>query len=49
MQLSQKKKVFLIFFLHFKNLDLILNVLKKKMTLTADVFLNLWTPKNVVR
>ena len=37
------------FFLHFLNLDSILNSLKKKMTFIADVFLNLRTPKNVVR
>ena len=45
----RKKKIFLIFFLHFRNLDSILNIFKKKMTLIADVFLNLRTPKDVVR
>ena len=40
---------FFSFFWHFLNLDSILNIFKKKMTLTADVFLNLRTPKNVVR
>ena len=53
MQLSQKRKTFSAFFfcfvLHFVNLDSNLNVFKKKMTLIADVFLNLRTPKNVVR
>ena len=49
MQLSQKGKTFSEFFLDFLNLDLILNNSKKKMTLIADVFLNLPTPKNVVR
>ena len=37
------------FFLHLLNLDLILSILKKNMTLQADVFLNFRTPKNVVR
>ena len=48
----RKEKYFLeffFFFLHFLNLDSILNIFKKKMTLIADVFLNLRTPKNVVR
>ena len=50
MQLSQKRKTFSpSFFLHFRNLDSISNILKKKMTLIADVFLNLRTAKNVVR
>ena len=52
MQLSQKQKTFFrffFFFLVFQNLGSILNVFKKKMTLIADVFLNLWSPKNVVR
>ena len=50
MQLSEEKKVFLnFFFFDFGNLDLILNISKKKMTLIVDVFLNLKTAKNVVR
>ena len=49
MQLSHKQKMFSNFFLHFFNLDLILNIFKKKMTLLSDIFLNLRTPKNVVR
>ena len=47
MRLTQKN--FPIFFLHFRNLESISNIFKKKMTLIADVFLNLRTPKNVVR
>ena len=53
LHLSQKWKIFsqfiylFIFFLHFRNLDSIFNILN--MTLIADVFLNLRTPKNVVR
>ena len=43
------EKYFLDFFLHFLSLDSILNSSKKKMTLITDVFLNLRTPKNVVR
>ena len=37
------------FFMHFRNLDSILNIFKKKMTLIAEVFLKLRTLKNVVR
>ena len=50
MQLSQRQKTFthFFFFLHFGNLDSILNIFKEKMTLKANVFLNLRTPKNVV-
>ena len=44
----RNEKHFLNFFWHFLNLDLILNISKKKITLVADVFLNLGTPKNVV-
>ena len=40
MQLSQKKSHFLNFFLHFRNLHLILKKVEKNMTLIADVFLN---------
>ena len=43
------KKIFPIFFFRFRNLDSTLNIFKKKMTLIADIFLNLGTPKNVVR
>ena len=38
--------IFFFFFLHFRNLDSILNILKKKITVE---FLNLRTAKNVVR
>ena len=44
-----KKKFFQIFFLHFPNLDSILNIFKKNMTLIADLFLNSGIPKNNVR
>ena len=45
------KKIFSIFFFffYFLKLDSILNISKKTMTLIADVFLNLGTPKSVVR
>ena len=53
MQLSQNLKnfteFFFFFFFHFPNLYSILNILKKKMTLIADVFLNLRALNNVVR
>ena len=35
------------FFLHFGSLDSILKIFKVKVTLIVDVFLNLWTSKNV--
>ena len=46
MHLFKKKKNF---FFHFRNLDLILNIFKRKITLIADVFLNLRTPEYVFR
>ena len=49
MQLSKKEKIFLNFFLKFWNEDKILNILKKKLTLVANVFPKLRTPKNAVR
>ena len=48
MQLSQKRKIFSNSFLHFLNLHLIFNIFEKNMTLIANVFLNLRTPKYVV-
>ena len=45
----RNKKYFLNCFLHFLNLDSLLNIFKKKMTLIAEVFLNLRRVKNVVR
>ena len=50
MCLSQKqKKNFPNNFLLFGKPNLILNILKTKMTLIADAYLNLWPPKHVVR
>ena len=43
------EKYFLNFFLHFLNLNSILNIFKKSLTLMADVFFNLRTPEDVVR
>ena len=48
MQLSKKQKLFLIFFVHFWNLDKKLNILKKVMTIIASVFPKLTTLKDVV-
>ena len=48
MQVSQNQKYLLKFFLRLRNLDSIQNFFKKSITLIADVFLNLGTPKNVV-
>ena len=45
----RNKKPFIYFFLHFRNLDPILNIFQKKMTLIADVLLNLRTLKNLIR
>ena len=49
MQLSEKQKLFFRFFSQFWNLDQILKILKKKMTLIGDVFLDLRTPQNLIR
>ena len=49
MQLSKKPKIFSECFLAFLNLDSILNIFRKKVTLIADVLLNLRTPKYAVR
>ena len=49
MQLFQKQKKHPNLFLHFLNFVSIFNILKKTMTLIADIFLNLRAPKNVVR
>ena len=48
MQLSQKRKILSKSSLHFCNLDYVLNIFKKTLTLIADVFSKLRTPKNVV-
>ena len=45
MQLSQTQKPFPQFFLHFSNLDQILNIFKKKLTLIDMVLPKLRTPK----
>ena len=49
MQLSQKRKILSNFFFTFSKLRFNFEHFQKKMTLIADVFLNLQTPKNVVR
>ena len=46
---QRNEKYYLKFFLYFQNLDSILNIFKKKMTLIADIFLNLRILKDVVR
>ena len=45
----RNQKHFLYFILHFLNLYSILNSFRKKMALISGLFLNLRTPKNVVR
>ena len=45
----RNEKYFLNFFLNFLDLNSILNILTKKVIFTDDVFLNLQTPKNVIR
>ena len=47
--MSKTKNLKKIFFLHFPILFPILNIFKKMMTLIAEVFLSLRTPKYVVR
>ena len=51
MQLCEKQKTisFFFFFLPFINLDSILNIFKKEMTLIADVFLKLRSLKYLVK
>ena len=45
----RNEKYFLTFFLHFLNLDWILDISQEQMNVTADVFLKLRTPENMVR
>ena len=45
----RNKKYFVKFFFYFRNVDSILNIFKKKMTLIAHAFLNWRTPTYVVR
>ena len=49
MQLSEKEKLFLNFLFHSWNLHQILNTLKKKMLVTADVFPKVQDMKILVR
>ena len=48
MQFSSKAKLFFNFFLHFWNVHHILDILKKKMSLIADLFPKLLTARTVV-
>ena len=45
----KNEKLFLNYFLNFRNLHEILNICKKKMSFIADLFVKLRTPENVVR
>ena len=45
----KNEKLFLKYFLNFRNLHEILNICNKKMSFIADLFAKLRTPKNVVR
>ena len=45
----KNKIFFLSVFVHFWNLDSILNIFEEKMTLIADLFLNLGTLKNLLK
>ena len=47
-QVFEERKTFSNFLFHFLNLDHILNILKKKMMVIANVFLKLQTEKNFV-
>ena len=49
MKLSEKRKKFLNFLIHFQKIHQILNFLKKKMMVIANVFPKLQTVKNLVR
>ena len=48
-QLSEKQNTFSEFFFAFLKSILNLNIWQKKMTLVADVFLEISAPKNMVR
>ena len=45
----KNEKLFLYYFLHFRNRHEILNIWKKQMSFIADLCAKLRTPKNVVR
>ena len=45
----RNEKYFLKYFRHYGNLDSVLNIFKKNVTLIDDVFLTLRTPRIVVR
>ena len=49
MQLSQKQKIFSQFVFAFSKFRLNFEHFQKEMTLLADAFLNLRSPRNVVR
>ena len=49
MRLSKKQKNFVNLFLRLWDVEQIVNILKKQMTLIAYVFLKLLTGKDVVR
>ena len=49
MQLSQKRKLFSLFFFVTLKFRFNLNIFRKKMTLIGDIFWNLRTWKDVVR
>ena len=49
MKLSKKRKILSEIFFHFLNFVSISNISKRKITVIADIFLKLPTPKKVVR
>ena len=49
MQLSQKQNIFLNFLIRFRNLRQILNILKKRKIVIANVFPKLQTVEILVR
>ena len=44
----KNKRLFVDFLLHFWNVHEIYNILKKKMSILAQLFQKLWTAKEVV-
>ena len=44
----KSKRLFVDFWLHFWNVHEIYNILKKKMSILAQLFQKLWTAKEVV-
>ena len=49
MQLSKKRQIFSNYFFHFVNFHSIFNLFYKKMIVIPNLFINCWTPRDMVR